>query len=154
VVTVRQAERGDVQAIAHILEELDRFYGATEFEPIESRIRQIRDAIFGEPPAGRVLLAWDEGQLVGLASYSFLWPAAGVTRSLFLKEVYVAQSSRRRGIGRRLMQELFDVAAKFGCSRIEWTTEADNEDALRFYAALNASLLPVKVFYRMSSSTA
>ena len=35
----------------------------------------------------------------GMASYSFLWPAAGLTRSLYLKELYVAQDWQRQGIG-------------------------------------------------------
>jgi GNAT superfamily N-acetyltransferase len=41
-----------------------------------------------------------------MASYSFLWPAAGVTRSLYLKELYVAQDWQRQGIGKLLMDSL------------------------------------------------
>ena len=54
-----------------------------------------------------MLLARDEdGVLAGFASYSFLWPAVGLTASLYLKELYVAASRQRHGVGTLLMQGL------------------------------------------------
>lgn len=148
MIVVTSAETQHAEAIAILMEELDRHYGATEFEPIEQRVEQIRDALFGPVPAGAVLLAWDDDQLVGLAAYSFLWPAAGVTRSMFLKELYVAQARRRQGIGRLLMENLFTVATKHGCSRVEWTTDQESEGAQRFYAELGVPVRSDKLFYR------
>jgi GNAT superfamily N-acetyltransferase len=52
------------------------------------------------------------------------------------------------GIGRLLMRELARIAAERRCSRIEWTADADNPDARRFYAALGAEPLATKIFYR------
>jgi GNAT superfamily N-acetyltransferase len=148
VVVVAPAEVQHVEALAALMEELDRHYGVTEFEPIEQRVEQIRDALFGPVPAGAALLVWDDDELVGLASYSFLWPAAGVTRSLYLKELYVAQARRRQGIGKLLMENLFTVAAKHGCSRVEWTTDQESKGAQRFYAELGVPVHDDKLFYR------
>ena len=112
MIFVAEAETGTIQAIAALMEEMDRFYGATEIEPLDSRARQIADALFSDPPAAYALLAWDGEQLVGFAAYSFLWPAVGLTRSLYLKELYVAQAHRRKGVGELLMQSLIETAAK------------------------------------------
>ena len=130
-VVVAPAEPQHVEALAVLLEEMDRHYGTTEFEPFEQRVAQIRDALFGEVAAACALLAWDEADLVGVASYSFLWPAAGVTRSLYLKELYVAQRWQRQGVGKLLMDSLVAVAGKHGCSRVEWTTDRESEGAQR-----------------------
>jgi len=130
-----------------LLEEMDRHYGATEFEPLEQRVAQITEALFGNVPAGFGLLAWAGDQLVGLASYSFLWPAAGVTRSLYLK-LYVARTHRRSGIGRLLMDHLFTLAAKHGCTRVDWTTDQESEGAQRCYEALGVTVNAGKLFYR------
>ena len=51
MIDVSPARPADLEAIAALLEEMDRFYGATEVEPLEHRMRQIEEAIFGSPPA-------------------------------------------------------------------------------------------------------
>jgi ribosomal protein S18 acetylase RimI-like enzyme len=145
---VSSARPDDAEAIARLLEEMDRFYGSTTSEPLDQRVGQINEALFSSAPAAYALLAWNETELVGIASYSFLWPAVGLTRSLYLKELYVAESARRASVGRRLMSGLFDLAEKHRCSRVEWTTDASNQAAQRFYEELGALPHQSKIFYR------
>jgi len=146
---VTPAGPGDVLAIAGLLEEMDRFYGAAGAEPLDERARQISEALFSSPPAAYALLAWDGTQPAGVAAYSFLWPAVGLTRSLYLKELYVSKAYQRRGVGKLLMQALFEVAGKHGCSRVEWTTDSGNAGAQAFYGVLGVPKHPSKVFYRL-----
>lgn len=149
MVVVAPAEPQHVDSLAVLFEEMDRYYGATDVEPFDQRAAQIRQALFGQAQAASALLAWHETDLVGMASYSFLWPAAGVTRSLYLKELYVAQRWQRQGIGKLLMDGLLAVAAKHGCSRVEWTTDRESEGAQRFYAKLGVPVNEGKLFYRV-----
>jgi ribosomal protein S18 acetylase RimI-like enzyme len=149
VIVLTEATIEDVPGIAALLEELDRFYGSTEFDPIQVRTAQIGRLLFGEPSAAHVLLARVDGALAGLAAFSFLWPADGVTASLYLKELYVSAGHRRAGLGRDLMTRLVEIAAERGCSRVEWTTDRDNDLAQRFYTALGFQTLSTKAFYRI-----
>jgi len=142
MITVSPAEPRDAAAIAALLEELGRYYGATESESLDRRI----------PPTAYALMAKDGRQVVGLAAYSFLWPAVGATRSLYLKELYVPDAYRRQGIGRLLLRAVFETAAELGCSRVEWTTDTDNTGAQAFYARLGLPNHPVKVFYRIEDT--
>jgi GNAT superfamily N-acetyltransferase len=151
VVTAVEAEH--VEAFAALAEEMDRFYGATETEPLDLRLQQINDALFSNPPAAYALIAWDEDRPIGFATYSFLWPAAGLTRSLFLKELYVTQATRRTGIGELLMRNLAQVALKHGCSRLEWNTDQPNTQAQQFYAKLGVQVDESKLFYRAQGDT-
>jgi GNAT superfamily N-acetyltransferase len=149
VVEIRPATHGDVEAIALLMEDLDRFYGATDVEPLSERIPQIAAALFPEPRAAYVLLAREGEQLVGIAAYSFLWPAAGVTRSLYLKEIYVSEAFRSKGIGALLMQRLCQVAVERECSRVEWTTDKGNVLGEDFYERLGVPQNQEKIFYRL-----
>ena len=149
MITVTPAEPMHAEALAEIAEEMDRFYGATEIDPAPTRIGQISEALFSDPPSAHALVAWDDGRPVGFASYSFLWPAVGLTRSVFLKELYVSASARRVGVGKLLMQQLAVIAVKNGCSRLEWTTDGGNRDAQLFYAGLGAPVDQSKLFYRI-----
>lgn len=146
---VAHAKPADIYALADIAEEMDRFYGATEVEPLDIRVRQIREALFDAPPSSYALLARDEGKLAGFAAYSFLWPAVGLTRSLYLKELYVIEAARGQGVGKLLMRHLCQIAVEHDCSRLEWTTDRDNVDAQQFYAKLGIPVKESKLFYRI-----
>ncbi|MFD7378968.1 GNAT family N-acetyltransferase [Streptomyces mirabilis] len=99
-VTIRPADKRDITAVAELIEEIERFYESTEIQPFEERRAQVEEALFGSPPLASALLVEDEaGDIVGLAAYSFLWPSAGSTHSLFLKELYVRDTLRRQGVG-------------------------------------------------------
>lgn len=148
-VVIRDAGPGDIRTIAEMIEEIERYYGATEIQPLEQRLAQVDQALFGSPPLANVLLAQDGAEIVGLAAYSFLWPAEGTTHSLYVKELYVRAGSRRTRTGSRLLDELRAIAeARSGCSRIEWTTDRDNESAMAFYDALGYRELNSKIMYR------
>ncbi|MGW7365603.1 cyclophane-containing RiPP N-acetyltransferase HaaN [Streptomyces sp. NPDC054841] len=155
-VTIRPADKRDVQAVAELIEEIERFYGTTEIQPLDERQSQVEEALFGSPPLASALLVEDEaGDIVGLAAYSFLWPSAGSTHSLFLKELYVRDTLRRQGIGERLMAELRAVAAaRPGCSRVEWMTDRDNPDARAFYRSLGFAEFDGKIVYRVGIGSA
>ncbi|MEU7942470.1 GNAT family N-acetyltransferase [Microbispora bryophytorum] len=146
---VRHAELSDAKTVAEMIEEIERYYGATSIQPLEERLAQVEAALFDTPPLAYCLLAITEGEVVGLAAYSFLWPAAGSTHSLFLKELYVRPEGRRSGVGTRLMQEMQTMAAaRLGCSRVEWMTDRDNEGARAFYRSLGFPEFEGKVNYR------
>jgi GNAT superfamily N-acetyltransferase len=144
---------GNVEDIAMLMEKLDRSYGVTNIEPRGQREPQIAAALFQEPKAAYAFLAWDWEQLVGIASYSFLWPAAGVTRSLYLKELYVIEGYRRKDVGTLLMQRLCQVAVEYGCSRVEWTTDKGNVLGESFYERLGIPQNQEKIFYRLEDDS-
>lgn len=149
MITLAAARPDDVPAIAELAAEMDRFYGAAELDPIDARQAQIDAALFGDPPTAWALLAWEGTTLAGFASYSFLWPAVGLTGSLYLKELYVAAAYQRAGVGKRLMHGLFEIAVKCECSRVEWTTDRFNAGAQAFYEAIGTAPDTSKIFYRI-----
>ena len=149
---IRPAVEADIPTLALLIEEIERYYGATEIQALDERRDQIALALFGVPPLASVLIAEDRsGELLGLAAYSFLWPAAGSTHSLFLKELFVRESGRRQGVASQLMQALREITAgRPGCSRIEWMADRDNPAAREFYRALGVPEADNKIVYRIA----
>ncbi|GLZ00759.1 GNAT family N-acetyltransferase [Actinoplanes sp. NBRC 103695] len=152
MITFRHAEPGDLSTVADLMIEVERFYGTEEFPPRQDWERDIKAALFDPFPAARVLLAMEAAEALGLASYNFLWPAAGVSRSLFLKELYVRDPHRRRGIGIDLMSRLHTIAIDSGCSRVEWQTDALNIEAQMFYKKLGVAPMADKITYRSNGA--
>ena len=138
----------DVGMIVSLLNEMDEFYGDPESETLDERAVQIRAFLFGDGAAVEALVARDGGTVVGLASFSMLWPAARTTRSLYLKELYILTAWRGKEVGRRLMDELDRIARERECSRVEFTTDTGNLDAQAFYTSLGFQPHTGKIFYR------
>lgn len=149
MVNVARAAEDDIDGLVMLFDEIDEFYGDPGEKDRERRSAQIREILFGDPPLAYLLVARDEGRVVALAAYSFLWPAAGTSASLYVKELFVSRTHRRQDIGRLLMRELSTIALARSCSRVEWTTERTNSAAMRFYEELNAPIEPDKVFFRV-----
>jgi GNAT superfamily N-acetyltransferase len=145
VLNVDRATVEDVEVISQILGEIESYYGGKE---VPGDPGKIKTALFSDRPAATVLLARDRDQVLGLASFSLLWPAAGADTSLYLKELYVRAQSRRHGVGRALMAAVRDAATAAGCRRVEWTADRDNPPALDFYAAMDFVEHAGKVHYR------
>ena len=148
-IVVAPADKREVLAMANLFQEMDQFYDEPNPQPIDRKVSQINALIFSDSPAAHVLLAWDGPRLVGLAAYSFLWPAAGVTQSLFLKELYVSGDYRCQGVGKLLMKRLAEIATERDCTRIEWMTDEYNKAAQDFYQKLGVGKDSSKVFYRL-----
>jgi ribosomal protein S18 acetylase RimI-like enzyme len=75
------------------------------------------------PPKGRLLLAYAEGQPVGLACLKELTPDIGE-----VKRMYVRPAARRHGLGRALLDRLLAEARAIGYERVRL-------DSARFMAA-------------------
>jgi len=145
-VTIRRATERDTTAISMVLGEVEAYYGG-HADPLDER--QIRVALFAEPAAATVLLAEKDGLVVGLASFSRLWPAAGADVSLYLKELFVREDARRCGVGEQLLAAVREAGEELGCGRLEWTGDMDNPAALGFYKKLGVPVNEGKVCYRL-----
>lgn len=145
-ITVRPATEQDTTVISVLLGETEEYYGGTNEAADE---QQIRAALFTDRPAATVLLAEKDGQIVGLASFSRLWPAAGADVSMYLKELFVVEAARRSGVGQVLLDAVKAAAVEAGCRRLEWTGDTDNPVALGFYKKLGVPVNDGKVFYRL-----
>jgi hypothetical protein len=83
MITLAHAEPRDADAIVALYKELDEFYGVAVAADVAAvRAERVRSALFGDPPAGRALLAWDGAVLAGFAGYQFIWPSSALTTSL------------------------------------------------------------------------
>lgn len=146
---VRPAEIGDVREIAEMIGEIEEYFGATDVQPLDTRVTQTEQALFADPPVSYALVAeGPEGHLAGLATYSYLWPGSGTEHNLYLKELFVREDSRRGGVASQMIRMIQSIAAaRPGCTRVEWTTEQGNEAGRAFYQALGIPENPGKIRY-------
>lgn len=152
MIDVGNAQLEDLDGIVDLFDEIDEYYGDPPISNRAQRADEIRHILFNGPSLVHAIVGRDGSRVIALGAYSFLWPAAGTSISLFLKELFVTHTHRHKGVGQLLMRELGDIATARSCSRIEWTTERTNSAAMHFYTQLGAPAQPEKVFFRVEAA--
>jgi aminoglycoside 6'-N-acetyltransferase I len=86
-------------------------------------------------PRHHLVVALEDGQLVGFISAVHYVHPDKSRPQLWINEVAVAPPYRRQGIGRRLMERLLDRGRELGCRQAWLGTDRSNTAARRLYAA-------------------
>jgi ribosomal protein S18 acetylase RimI-like enzyme len=130
---VREATIEDAVEIYGLARELAETVG--DAPPQEEAVRERLEELLEEPRA-RVLVAEGEDGIVGAAS---LWIKPDLAHGDAVIEVpmlAVAEHHRREGVGRLLMAEVRDVAARNEAALIELVATRANVVAREFYRSL------------------
>ena len=72
--------------------------------------------------------------------------------TLLIKELYVRETGRGRGIGDALMRAAAKEAVAHGCALMKWQVADWNTPARAFYERLGAAADPVWVDYSLSET--
>ena len=91
-------------------------------------------AEFLADPRHRLAVATAQGTVVGMAS-AVCYVHPDKPRELWINEVGVADSHRRRGIGRSLLDALLEEGRSLGCVEAWVLTERSNGPAMALYAS-------------------
>lgn len=124
---VRPARITDAGVVAHLLTELGY--------PQDAEQARAQLGLWAGDPRGVVLVAELDGAPAGVIAAHAI-PHFGQTgRFVRVVALAVDSTSRRAGVGRRLLGAVEEWAAAMGCGDIEVTSLRTREDARAFYAA-------------------
>ncbi len=142
----------DIEDVIDLFHRIDQHYYGTQAASREATADYVR-ANLDAPHCGvRVALAREGDEAVGIATWSILYPAPRLAGQLYMKDLFVAESARGRGVGRALMAYLARVAVDAGCERFDWTTETANPAAMGWYDGLGADRVSEKIYYRLTGA--
>lgn len=145
-VLLRQARRDDVAAVVQLLADdpLGRSREGGELGPYLTAY----DAVAADP-AHLLVVAEAAGQVVATLQLSVL---PGLSRGGALRAqvegVRVGAGLRGSGLGRAVMTWAVDEARRRGCALVQLTSDAQREDAHRFYSSLG--FVPSHVGFKLA----
>ena len=82
------------------------------------------------------LLVLQESEPVGLVHFIYhrsTWTSGDYC---YLQDLFVDHAYRGRGLGRRLIQHVYEAAKSTGASRVHWLTHETNTDAMLLYDSI------------------
>lgn len=77
--------------------------------------------------------AWRDDVLVGFTHIVLHPNTWNTTECCYLEDLYVNESVRGQGVGRQLIEYVYEFATQQGCNRVYWHTQQDNTQARILY---------------------
>jgi ribosomal protein S18 acetylase RimI-like enzyme len=129
---IRQAAAADLPALVNLLAILFRI--EEDFVPDTAKQEQgLRLMLDNDNSRAAVLVAEQEGQVVGMCTGQLLVSTAEGGLSALVEDVVLLPEWRGQGIGRQLMGAIADWATKQGATRVQLLADRNNSSALAFY---------------------
>jgi GNAT superfamily N-acetyltransferase len=133
-VHVRFVTRGDYAEWLPLWEGYNEFYkrfGATALPDAVTQVTWARFFDVHEPMYAMVAEA--DGRLIGLVHY--LWHRSTITiePTCYLQDLFTAEAARGKGVGRALIEAVYEQARLAGVVQVYWRTHSTNATARRLY---------------------
>ncbi len=151
-IVIRRPSERDISGLSALFSEMQSHYD----RPVSDEAATTAAKLACRPPVStfdpHVLIALTGGTIVGSIVMNVTFPAFELTLSLHIRDLYIATTARRQGVGRMLVKAAARLAICEGFSALEWTTDAMNTAARKMYEICGAKLLD-RAYYRLFDDT-
>jgi GNAT superfamily N-acetyltransferase len=112
----------------------NRFYGRADATALPDEItRMTWSRFFDAYEPVHALVAERDDRLVGLAHYLYHCSTIQVGPTCYLQDLFTSEAARRQGVGRALIEAVYERARVGGATRVYWQTHETNLTAMQLY---------------------
>lgn len=133
-IEVRSVRRGDFPAWKELWDGYNAFYGRSGETALPLDItRTTWSRFFDEYEPMHALVAESSGQLLGLTHFLYHRSTIQVNPTCYLQDLFTKQDARGRGVGRALIEAVYQRAQAAGAGRVYWQTHESNSVGMQLY---------------------
>jgi GNAT superfamily N-acetyltransferase len=131
---IRLVRPDDYHQWLPLWEGYNRFYGRFDATALPNEITQRTWQRFCDPNEPvHALVAERDARLVGLVHYIFHRSTTLLNDICYLQDLFTDQSCRGEGVGRALIEAVYERACRAGSARVYWQTHESNARAMVLY---------------------
>ncbi len=135
--TVRSIERGDQAGWRPLWDGYNAFYGRSGATTLPESITAATWERFFDPAEPvHALVAVQGGRIVGLAHYLFHRSTTRLNEVCYLNDLFTVPEQRGQGVGRALIEAVYERARALGSARVYWSTQTTNSAGRALYDRL------------------
>lgn len=133
-IVVRAVRKDDFAAWSVLWDGYNAFYERTGPTALPEAVTQMTWSRFfdGYEPV-HALVAEQDGRLLGLAHYLFHRITSRIEASCYLNDLFTTPDVRGQGVGRALIEAVYEQARLAGSTVVYWGTHETNETAQKLY---------------------
>jgi GNAT superfamily N-acetyltransferase len=132
--TIRPVLRADYADWRSLWDGYNAFYGRSGATALAEPVTQATwERFFSESEPVHALVAAQSLRVVGLAHYLFHRSTSRLDDVCYLQDLFTAEEHRGLGVGRRLIQAVYQAAGRAGSSRVYWQTQSSNQPGRALY---------------------
>lgn len=110
------------------------FYGRSGPTALDPEItRTTWQRFFDAYEPVHALVAEQDGRLLGLTHYLFHRSTTAIAPNCYLQDLFTTEAARGKGVGRALIEAVYERARTAGCPRVYWQTQEGNATARLLY---------------------
>lgn len=132
--TIRFVRRSDFDQWLPLWDGYNAFYGRSGATALRVEITMMTwSRFFDSYEPMHALVAESNGELIGLVHYIFHRNTTMLGPTCYLQDLFTSEKSRGKGIGRALIEAVYEQAGLAGSPRVYWHTHETNSTAMRLY---------------------
>ncbi len=132
--TIRLVTRQDYQQWLPLWDGYNAFYGRSGATALAPEITAMTWArFFDATEPVHALVAEHDGDLLGLTHYLFHRSTTSIEPTCYLQDLFTSEAARGKGVGRALINGVYERAKLEGSSRVYWQTHETNRTAMQLY---------------------
>jgi GNAT superfamily N-acetyltransferase len=132
--TIRDVAASDYEPWLALWNGYNAFYGRSGPTALPAEVTQTTwQRFFDAREPVYALVAELDGSLIGLTHYLFHRSTTLLAPICYLQDLYTAPERRRTGVGRALIEAVYECARDAGSPRVYWQTHETNLVAQRLY---------------------
>ena len=132
--TIRPVVRQDFERWLPLWDGYNAFYGRSGETALAPEITGMTwSRFFDAYEPVHALVAEHDGELLGLVHYLFHRTTTAIEPNCYLQDLFTSEASRGKGVGRALIEGVYERASAAGSKRVYWLTHQTNHTAMQLY---------------------
>jgi len=133
-VMIRTAVKDDFPSWKPLWDGYNAFYGRTGPTALPAEVTQMTwSRFFDAYEPMHAMVAEGTGKLIGLVHFLFHRSTTHIAPACYLQDLFTVEEARGKGVGRALINAVYQHAAAAGSPRVYWLTHETNTVAMRLY---------------------
>ncbi|MEI3851309.1 MULTISPECIES: GNAT family N-acetyltransferase [Ensifer] len=131
---IRPLQGNDYEQWLPLWDGYNAFYGRSGETALDPQITAMTwSRFFDAYEPMHALVAESDGRLIGLTHYLFHRSTTAIQPNCYLQDLFTNAEARGKGVGRALIEGVYEAARAAGSPRVYWQTHETNETAMALY---------------------